>query len=83
MPKQELICKKPTRILMEDLQYGQLGCIVDNDTHNGDIVTKTFSNYVVVYSKHNVTFKTAFNDCVARSMTVEVLDKETKVVLSN
>lgn len=82
--KQRLISEKDKAqvISSNNLEYGQLGRIVNHGTYDGMIVTKSYEALLCVYSERpsDPAFKTTWtNDA---SFKVELLTDE-QVVLSN
>lgn len=64
-----------------ELKYGELGEIVDCDGHNGDIITKIYKDFLLVYS---VNSHEAFKACWDNpAFMVRVLEPDESITLSN
>ena len=74
-------------IVAKNLDVGQLGEIIDNETYNGMVVTKLFSGDIVaLYAPPKCTkyaFETTWINAHATSFHVRVLEPGEQIILSN
>lgn len=82
---QKLINKNSETIFMIQLDYGELGQIVNHSDYAGIIVTRAYREFVSVYSpyKEHPAFEHSWDDTAAKKLKVTKLSKDMQVVLSN
>lgn len=84
MPKQVFnsVTPPPPNVSCQSLVYGQLGQIIE-DNHRGDIITKTYDGFVMVYTTNSrrKAFLTTWNS--KPDFLVRILSPDENVVLSN
>jgi len=82
---QKLINKNSETIFMIELDYGELGQIVNHSDYAGIIVTRAYREFVSVYSpyKEHPAFENSWNDVAAKKLEVTKLSRDMQVVLSN
>lgn len=82
---QKLINKNSDTIFMIQLNYGELGQIVNHSCYAGIIVTRAYLEFVSVYSpyKELPAFENSWNDVAAKKLEVTKLSRDMQVVLSN